>query len=148
MIQRIQSIYILISVILLGLLFVLPFAEIAYNQQVYEFNIKGIEGATNNLLQNGWAIALLAGIILLIHIIVLFLFKKRVLQMRMLTFTILLSLGFIGLLIFFVQKSFQDPTISYKIALSFPLIVAILDYLAIREIGKDEALIRSLDRIR
>lgn len=147
MIQRIQSIYILISAILLGLLFVLPFAEIVQSGQIYQFNIKGIEGA-NQLLQNGWAITLLVGIMLLIHTIVLFSFKKRILQMRMLTFAILLSLGLIGLLIFFVQKSFQDPIISYKIALSFPIIIVIIDYLAIREIGKDEALIRSLDRIR
>jgi hypothetical protein len=38
--------------------------------------------------------------------------------------------------------------VSFNIAVVFPLIAIILDYLAIRNIGKDEALVRSIDRIR
>ena len=41
-----------------------------------------------------------------------------------------------------------DASVSVKIALSFPLVNLILDYLAIRNIGADEALVRSLDRLR
>ena len=37
---------------------------------------------------------------------------------------------------------------SFKFALSFPLVSLILNYLAIRNIGADEALVRSLDRLR
>jgi len=43
---------------------------------------------------------------------------------------------------------FKGATASFKIAVAFPLVAIILDYLAIRSIGKDEALIRSLNRIR
>ncbi len=39
---------------------------------------------------------------------------------------------------------FDKATVSFKIAVVFPLVAAILDFLAIRSIGKDEALIRSL----
>ena len=42
----------------------------------------------------------------------------------------------------------EGASVSVKIALSFPLVNLILDYLAIRNIGADEALVRSLDRLR
>ncbi|MFV0365439.1 MAG: DUF4293 domain-containing protein [Mangrovibacterium sp.] len=148
MIQRIQTLYMLLSSMLIGLLFALPFAEIAdATNQIYEFNAFGIEGNAG-LLQNGWAVSLLIGIILILQVAAIFLYKNRILQMRMLTFAILLALGLTGLLFFFVLKSFDDVTISYHMAMSFPIVAAILNYLSIRAIGKDEALIRSVDRIR
>ena len=36
----------------------------------------------------------------------------------------------------------------YKLPIVFPVINIILTYLAIRAIGRDEALVRSLDRLR
>ena len=45
-------------------------------------------------------------------------------------------------------KDMAEAVIAYKIFMVFPAISAILNYLAIRAIGKDEALIRSIDRIR
>ena len=42
----------------------------------------------------------------------------------------------------------EGASVSVKIALSFPLVNLILDYLAIRNIGADEALVRSLDSLR
>jgi hypothetical protein len=52
------------------------------------------------------------------------------------------------LMFFFLYTSFDDIKVAFKIPMSFPLIAIILDYLSIRAIGKDEALVRSLDRIR
>jgi hypothetical protein len=49
---------------------------------------------------------------------------------------------------FFTYYSFSEAQISFKISILFPIVAIILDYLAIRGIGKDEALIRSIDRIR
>ena len=46
------------------------------------------------------------------------------------------------------QKDLGDVDITGKIALTFPFISLILNYLAIRNIGADEALVRSLDRLR
>ena len=47
-----------------------------------------------------------------------------------------------------MEGKFTDIALNVKIALSFPIIALILDYLAIRNIGADEALVRSLDRLR
>ncbi len=147
MIQRIQTVYLLISAVLVALLFVLPFAEIAKDGSIYLFNFKGIllDGV---LKENGLAISALISIILALHGFAILSFKNRIRQLRVTVFTILLMIGLFGLFFFFTYYSFSGSEISYKISMVFPLVAAILDYLAIRAIGKDEALIRSIDRIR
>ncbi len=147
MIQRIQTAYILLSAILIGLLFSLPFAEIADNEQIFLFDARGIV-RNDTVQENGLPLALLIGLILILHVCTLFIYKKRMLQIRLLVFTIILMIGLFGLFYFFTYYTFNDAHVSFKMAVIFPLIAVILDYLAIRNIGKDEALIRSIDRIR
>lgn len=147
MIQRVQTLYLLVSILLLGFLFLLPFAEIVVGSDVYLFNYKGIM-LNGSVKESGMAISIFIAIIMAIHVYVISNFKKRIRQMRILVFTIILLLGLFGLFFFFTAYSFENAQISYKISMTFPLIAIILDYLAIRGIGKDEALIRSIDRIR
>jgi hypothetical protein len=147
MIQRIQTLFILLSTMLLAFLFTLPFAEIAAGGKLYLFNIKGIINS-GEVVHDGLPITVFTGIIVLLHVLAMFLYKKRILQMRILIFAILLMLGLFGMFYFFTYYSFQSAGVSFNIAVVFPLIAIILDYLAIRNIGKDEALVRSIDRIR
>ncbi len=147
MIQRIQSLYVLISLILIELLLVLPFAEIVDGNTIYQFDKLGISSEAGQV-RNSWPIAVLICIIALVHLVVIFSFKKRIRQIRMLVFSILLMLGLFGMFYFFSYFSFDNAQIGFKIVVAFPLVAIILDYLAIRAIGKDEALIRSVDRIR
>lgn len=147
MIQRIQTVYLIISAILLGLLFLLPFAEIAKDGIVYLFNFKGIT-QDGTLKQNGFSISVLIGIIMALHGVAILGFKNRIRQIRLLVLSILLMLGLFGMFFFFTYYSFDDAQVSFKISIVFPVVAIILDYLAIRAIGKDEALIRSIDRIR
>lgn len=147
MIQRIQTVYLLVSALLIGFLFLLPFAEIVKDGVVYLFNFKGIvlEGT---LLENGFSISVLIGFILALHGVAILSYKNRIRQIRIIVFSILLMLGLFGLFFFFTTYSFSDARIGFKISIVFPVVAIILDYLAIRAIGKDEALIRSIDRIR
>lgn len=147
MIQRIQSLYLLVSAIFIGFLFALPFAEILTDGAVYVFNFKGIS-LNGELKANGMAISALIVIIMAMHGFAILSYKKRIRQMRVIVFTILLMLGLFGLFFFFTYFSFSGAKISFKVSMVFPLVAIILDYLAIRAIGKDEALIRSIDRIR
>jgi hypothetical protein len=75
-------------------------------------------------------------------------YKKRIRQIRVAVFTIVLLLGLFGIFFYFTYAGFEGAKVAFKIPVAFPLIAIILDYLAIRAIGKDEALIRSLNRIR
>jgi hypothetical protein len=63
----------------------------------------------------------------------------------------LLMLGYAGLVYFYVRdfsKTLDSELVTYKLFDAFPFVAAIFSYMAIRAIGKDEALIRSIDRIR
>ena len=93
----------------------------------------------------------MTAIIAIIALVTIFLYRKRILQIRLCVFNALLILGFYGFfafLIYSLKGDMEGASVSVKIALSFPLVNLILDYLAIRNIGADEALVRSLDRLR
>ncbi|MFV0268256.1 MAG: DUF4293 domain-containing protein [Draconibacterium sp.] len=147
MIQRIQSIYIFISGLLIGLLFILKLADISVNGQLFVFNAKGIFNA-DEMVFNGLPLLIFIGIIVLLHLLVLFLYKKRIRQIRVLVFTIILLLGLSGMFFYFAYAGFDGAKAAFKPPVVFPVVALVLDWLAIRAIGKDEALIRSLDRLR
>ncbi len=147
MIQRIQSVYLLISMVLAGLLFLLPFAEIAKEGAIYLFNVKGVllDGAVD---KSGWVVSVLLGIIVALHIWAILSFKDRRKQTKVVWGAILMELILLGMFVYFTYILFSAAQISFKPGAVLPLIAVVIDYLAIRAIDKDEALIRSIDRIR
>lgn len=147
MIQRIQSLFIFIAAMLTALMLKTKFAEIASGGDYFIFSAKGIAGG-EEVIFNGLPITIFIGLITILHIVVIFLYKKRILQIRLLTFTIILLIGLIGLMFYFLYAGFDRINVIFKIPMVMPLVAALFDYLAIRAIGKDEALIRSIDRIR
>ena len=147
MIQRIQSIYMLISAILIGLLFAFPYAEIATNSQFFLFDFRGIS-SDGVVSESGWAIASFIGLIFALHMVAVFIYRRRIVQIRLMVFSIILLLGLFGLFYFFTYYTFRNADIGFKVPVVFPLVAIVLDYLAIRNIGKDMALLQSADRIR
>lgn len=147
MIQRIQTVYLFISALLIASLMKLKFADLSVNDEIYTFVARGIYNG-ENLVFNGLAIFIFIGLVALLHFTVIFLYKKRILQIRILVFTIVLLLGLFGMFFYFTYAGFTDAKVAFKVPVVFPVVAAILDFLAIRAIGKDEALVRSLNRIR
>ncbi len=147
MIQRIQTVYLLLAGLLVATLFQFDFAELAVNGELYIFNAQGIFNG-EEMIFDGLPIMLFIGLISLLHFIIIFMYKKRILQIRLTVFTIILLIGLFGLFFYFTYAGFDDIQVAFKIPVAFPVVAAILDYLAIRGIGKDEALVRSMDRIR
>jgi len=147
MIQRIQTVYIFVAAILVATLFKLKLADLSVNNELMEFYAKGITKG-GEILFDGLPILLFTGLIVLLHILVIFLYKKRILQIRILVFTIILLLGLFGMFFYFTYTGFDGAKVAFKIPVAFPIVAVILDWLAIRAIGKDEALIRSLNRLR
>ncbi len=154
MIQRIQTLYLILSELLVAALFFSPLAEIAGKDgTIFRFNIRGIypEGVENAAMIYGSLPVFLLSILILVFLFsVIVQFKNRVRQMRLATISIFLLLGLFGLIIFYTIKSAQviDGTYSMSLFTAFPIVSAILVYLAIRAIAKDEVLVRSIDRIR
>ncbi len=147
MLQRIQTIYILVSGLLIASLMRLKLADISVDGDLMELLAKGILKG-EEIVYNGLPILIFAGLITLMHLVVIFLYKKRILQIRILVFTIILLLGLFGLIFYFTYSGFEGAKVAFKVPVAFPMVAIILDWLAIRSIGKDEALIRSLNRIR
>lgn len=154
MIQRIQTVYLLIIVILMITTLFLPLANLMIGNSYFTFDVTGLSAATNDqieLIYPSWALFALSAIIALIAMITIFLFHKRILQIRLCIFNAILLLGFYGLFIYQIwdiKQTVDSMEFFGKIALTFPLICLILNYLAIRNIGADEVLVRSLDRLR
>jgi len=147
MIQRIQTIFMLAAGMLIGSLYVQKFADIIVNNELHVFNAFGILKG-EELIFSGLPLLILIGLIAVLHLVAIFLYKKRILQIRILVFTIILMLGLFGMFFYFTYASFDDAKIAFKVAVVLPIASIILDWLAIRAIGKDEAMVRSLDRIR
>jgi hypothetical protein len=147
MLQRIQTVFLLIATIVLGMLYTNPLAEISDGVDVYLFNIYGIFKGSDKIF-NGISLLIFLSVIVALHVYIIFAFKNRIRQMRILSFTIILILGLFGLFFYFAYAAFEGETVSFKITVALPLAAVILDYLAVRNIGKDEALVRSVDRLR
>ena len=147
MIQRIQTIYILLAGLLTSALLKLKFADLIVNNELLTFSAKGIYKNADQVF-NGLPIMVFIGIIAILHFIIIFMYKKRIRQIRFLVFSIILLIGLFGMFFYFTYSGFDDIQVAFKIPVAFPMVAIILDYLAIRGIGKDEALIRSLNRIR
>lgn len=152
MIQRIQSVYLFLVICISVLTALFPLAEFIgkADMAVYEMTALGVYNLKSEMLMNtaGLLVVLLG--VTLLAVVELFLFKKRMLQIRLGIFSMLLLGGFY-LLFGFLSFLFVDELnadFHLKFVAGMPLVCLILEYLAIRSIGKDEALIRSLNRLR
>lgn len=150
MIQRVQTLFLLISTAILSLLYMFPLTEFSdENSQIFNFNVFGIF-ADNEEIISTIPLLILLSIVVLLNIVSIFAFKNRSLQMRLSVFNILVLVGFIGMFAFYIFNTADtiNANIHYTIFSVMPVISIILIYLAYRGIKRDDELVRSADRIR
>jgi hypothetical protein len=131
----------------------LPLAILQKDGEFYTFGVFGVSRLLPDaeLVYPVWALFVLTALIAVLAAATIFLYKKRILQIRLCVFNAILMIGFYGFfafLIYMMKQEVKDLSVSVRLALSFPLISLILDYLAIRNIGADEVLVRSVERLR
>jgi hypothetical protein len=156
MIQRIQSLYLLVAAMLTGSFIWLNLATLANDSTTYTMTFRGIvqsvttSGETLQVLYNSWPLALLVIITTVVSLIALFLYKKRMLQIRIVGMNAALQLGLFAMVFYLGQSSASnlEAVISYHLPVAFPLVAVVLSILALIAIGKDEALLRSFNRLR
>lgn len=154
MIQRIQTLYLLVADILLVALYLLPFAELTGKEGAsYLFNLNGlVPGNTTNgeVLLNTWPLLAITGLIFALVVVVIFQYKNRPLQIKLSYLSAALLLILTGLIYFYVWKgnAVAGGNYSFRLSSAFPLIAAILAWLATKGMIKDENLVKSIDRIR
>ncbi len=155
MIQRIQSIYLFVSSILVLLWYFMPLAEIVTNETRFLFTIYGIKNPEdNNWLYHTVIISIIAAIALISTLTTIFLYKNRKQQIKAAQFLLLLNTALITSAFLIIDKAklslsaSNEILLNHKISMTFPLISFILIFLAIKSIKKDEELVRSADRLR
>lgn len=158
MIQRIQSIYILLAIIAGVMTFVLPFAHFyAGDVQIAEYAMFGVFNVQSDTfeLANPYPMPMwiMSALTILMSIFALVSFKKRAVQMRMVRLGFLVNLSFIVYLFFAIDKVNAElyessMDILYHAGFYMPVIAVVFLFLAQRGIKADEALVKSLDRLR
>ncbi|WP_440067746.1 DUF4293 domain-containing protein [Tenacibaculum discolor] len=144
MIQRIQSIYLLVAGIISGgLTFLFSLWSNSLTNTIYILDLF----SGNSILEK--SIPVLFFISALVSIVTIFLFKNRQLQFVLNRLNILINLFLLGVLIYLSQTLSGEASVSEKgIGMFFPIIVVLLLVLANRAIKKDEDLVKSVDRLR
>ncbi|MBN2167457.1 MAG: DUF4293 domain-containing protein [Marinilabiliaceae bacterium] len=155
MIQRKQTIYLLLAVLLTTALLFVPLADFINKEVGYVLNYKGIFQKASDvesqlLIFPAYPLLILIPLSIICSVITIFIYKKRILQIRLCAVNIALMFGITGSIYYlgYVSAKNLEAEVSYNLAMVFPLIGIILTILAMISIGKDEALVRSLNRIR
>ena len=131
MIQRIQSIYLLVAVISMSL--------ISFKVTVYTLN------ETLFMAQDDTKMFILTIVGAIFSLLGLFMFKNRKFQMKLIRLTVLIQM-IIGVRIFMLFNKFEVVlNNSFLFLMAFTLIALIMAY---RGVKKDDDLVRSVDRIR
>ena len=131
MIQRIQSIYLLVAAIAMTL--------ISFKVHVYTLN------ETMFMAQDDTKMFILTIVGAIFSLLGLFMFKNRKFQMKLIRLTVLIQM-IIGVRLFMLFNKFEvalNNTLLFLMA--FSLIALIMAY---RGVKKDDDLVRSVDRIR
>lgn len=161
MIQRIQTLY-LLAVVALGIaLCFLPVVQLVTPEEtaelhVYNLGAAGMEEITGEqcqpviLLQGLWGLLVATLLIPVLALVDIFLYNKRILQARLNIFTVMLCLGWYGVLAIYIWLAKMSMEVDWHILpwAAFPLVCMVLTLMATRAILKDEALVRAADRIR
>jgi len=158
MIQRVQSIYLGLAIVCGILTFVLPFAHFySGDVKLAEYIFTGVLNVQSETFESSGPYSFPAYVFCSLAVLIptasLMMFKKRPVQIRLVRLGFLVSLGFIVYLLFASDKIndtvFEGSTeVLYHAGFYMPVISLVFYFLALRGIKKDEALVKSLDRIR
>jgi glucan phosphoethanolaminetransferase (alkaline phosphatase superfamily) len=155
MIQRIQSLYLLLAAIAASVMFFFPLAVFYgdHNFQMYVYQLSFFDPNPSLNVSDFFLLPLLGMVILIIFLSILSLlsFKNRKRQLTLvkvnMAFTLILLAGFfLGYMR--LLEGYVGNAPEYQFASFMPILVFLFLVLANRGVQKDEKLIRSMDRLR
>ena len=150
MLQRIQTLLLLLASVCMLVATVTPLAFFFFNGEPVVFEAMGMY-RNGDLESSTWALFAIGATSALLSVATVFLYKTRILQIRISVFNIFLMIGFylyFGFLIFNINPEAGLQFQKIGVGVIMPVIAIILTYLAIRKIGTDEILVRSFHRLR
>lgn len=154
MLQRIQSVFLLAATLLYFFMINNPLSRISISPElILEMDIFRIDAISESSFKavSVWPFTALLFIVMGLGIAALILYKKRTVQMRICMFNIFLMLGLVALIWFYTKFTVDglegDQTV-FLWPIVIPFISAVLTYLAMKAIQRDDAIIKSYERIR
>lgn len=144
MIQRIQTIYLLLATLLSG-------------GGIFLFNLWTVNEGINFFVMDSFSsnntlliiMAVLFFLSATLTFVAVFQFKKRQLQFVLGRLAILTNFILLGILVYFSQNLSGEINVSEKgIGLFIPILTIVLVVMANKAIKKDEELVKSVDRLR
>ena len=155
MIQRIQSIFLFLVSILMGLTIFLPLWGKADGTNKIEINaIQMIQTSGDSVVmeQTTVYLAIIAGLTAILAFWNIFNFKNRGFQMKITLFCTLLISAFIATEFFVSHNAISlfSPEVEGHFGSGFflPVAAILFNWLSLRAIKKDEDMVRSADRLR
>jgi hypothetical protein len=144
MIQRIQSLYLLVAALISGgLIFVFNIWTEKSQKVVFVADLISDPITIHKTILFSFLISAL------LSVTSIFLFKNRQLQFVLGRLNMLINLYLLGVLIFVSQTVSGETSVSEKgIGMFLPIIVVLLLVIANKAIKKDEDLVKSVDRLR
>ncbi|HJZ39365.1 MAG TPA: DUF4293 domain-containing protein [Bacteroidales bacterium] len=156
MIQRVQSVYLLLVTVLMSLMLVRPYAQLnlADSQRIV-FTTLAVKQVTDTETVDKLrgtipllALVLITGAVSFFNI---FLFNRRVVQIRVCivnTFLLFLTVGLMCYYYYTVWNAVEHTGHFFRMSAIAPVLGIILTFLAYRSIHRDELLVNSYNRIR
>ena len=179
MIQRIQSLLLLLAACAIMTLFVFPIAKYQGQTSVgttVSAELKLIPESNPQMLDQitsggdvvvdqasfikVWPLTVLAVVVGLIALVSIFLYRNRMLQMRLVAVGFLLNVVYVFLVFFWAVDKFDtviralpefvqsDLAMTYSLGTWTPIVSVVLLFFAQRAIKSDEAKVRAADRLR
>lgn len=160
MIQRVQTIYLFIASILTGLTAWFDLAVFyASDTEIFKYNLFGMQavGEGDSFVPGNWIVqVVLVAASALLALFIIFKFKNRKLQLKLGQLNYLLLVAIILSVYFSVKNlahlnplnEIENLKAVYWIGFYMPVAAIAFQFLANRGIKKDEALVKSVERLR
>ena len=150
MLQRIQTVYLLLASICMVVSLLTNLAIFTLGGEIVNFEAMGFY-LNEEIIFSTWGLFIIGNISAVLSVLIVFIYKKRMLQIRLAGMNLFIILGYYGLIAFYILRRNPEVGSAFEnvgIGMITPFVAIVFTYLAIRKIGADEALIRSLNRIR
>jgi len=154
MIQRIQSLYLLVAAALTAAALFTPLAWFGGDAGEFTLGAFSLADAAGNPVQPTPYMGLLLALSCALPLVTLFLFRRRMLQIRLCAVEGVLLLGSLAMeavYYFLARRLFSELDFGLQTlrpAAALPLAALVFVVLAARAVFRDEVLVRAADRIR
>ncbi len=154
MIQRIQTLYLLVASALLAVTIFTPIAAFTGGGTELTLSAFALADSTGEYMESTLWMGVLLTLSAVLPLITIFLYKHRPLQIRLCGVEIVLLLGDIAFMVIYyllaqrVVEATPFSASAIRFGAIMPVVAIVFVALAMRAIFRDELLVRSLDRIR